>query len=67
MKDHLSILQGLAVASHEKSVDKLPYVEFAINSSVSDSTGKTPFEVCYRSNAWSFTDHLDGVHYEEYF
>ena len=50
----------------EKWVDKLPYVEFAINSSVADSTGKTTFKLCYISNVWTVTDYLDGMHHIKY-
>lgn len=43
-------------------VDKVPYVEFAINSSVSDATGKSPFELCYGETVCTVIDHLDGMH-----
>ena len=44
-----------------KWVNKLPYFEFAINSSVADCTGKTPFELCYGSNIHTVTNHLVGI------
>lgn len=43
-------------------VDKIPYVEFAINSATSDGTGKSPFEMCYGQPVTSVVDHLDGMH-----
>ena len=49
---------GLAIDRDEKWVNKLPYVELAINSSVADSTGKTPFELDNVLNIWIVTGHL---------
>ena len=46
----------MAVDRGEKWVDKVPFVEFAINSSVAVSTGKTPFELCYGENGWTVAD-----------
>ena len=43
--------------SDEKGFNKLPYIEFAINSSVADSMGKMPFELCYRLKIWTVIDH----------
>ena len=43
-------------------VDKIPYVEFALNSAVSDATRKSPFELCYGEPVASVVDHLDGMH-----
>ena len=37
----------MAIDQDDKWVDKVPFVEFAINSSVAVSTGKKPFELCY--------------------
>ena len=55
----------MAVDRDEKWVDKLPYIEFAINSLVADSTGKPPFKLCYGLNLWTVTDNLDGMNYVE--
>ena len=55
-------MRGFALDRDEKWVDKLPYVKFAINSSVSDAMGKMQFELCYGLNIWTATDHLDGMH-----
>ena len=46
----------MAVDRDEKWVDKVPFVEFAINSSVAVSTGKMPFELCYGKNVWTVAD-----------
>ena len=46
----------MAVDHDEKWVDKVPFVEFAINSSVAVSMGKTPFELCYGKNVWTVAD-----------
>ena len=46
----------MAVDRDEKWVDKVPFVEFAINSSVAMSTGKTPFELCYSENVRTVAD-----------
>ena len=43
-------------------VDRLGFVEFAINSSINSSTGKAPFELAYGSNVWQVVDHLDWMH-----
>ena len=43
-------------------VDKIPYVEFALNSVVSDATGKSLFELGYGEPVASVVDHLDGMH-----
>ena len=45
-----------------KWVDRLGFVEFAINSSVNSSTGKAPFELVYGTNVREVVDHLDGMH-----
>ena len=45
-----------------KWVDRLGFVEFAINSSVNTSTGKAPFELGYGDNVCEVVDHLDGMH-----
>ena len=50
-----------------KWVDRLGFVEFAINSSVNtrrlaSSTGKAPFELVYGHNVHEVVDHLDGMH-----
>ena len=44
-------------------VDKIPYVEFALNSMVSDATGKSPFELCYGEPVALVIDNLDGMHH----
>ena len=45
-----------------KWVDRLGFVEFAINSSINSSTGKAPFELAYGTNVRQVVDHLDGMH-----
>ena len=45
-----------------KWVDRLGFVEFAINSSINSSTGKAPFEVAYWTNVRQVVGHLDGMH-----
>ena len=45
-----------------KWVDRLGFVEFAINSSINSSTGKAPFELAYGTNVQQLVDHLDGMH-----
>ena len=46
----------MVVDHDEKWVDKVPFVEFAINLSVALSTGKTPFKLCYGENIWTVAD-----------
>ncbi|KIK14683.1 hypothetical protein PISMIDRAFT_17126 [Pisolithus microcarpus 441] len=41
------ILQGLVAPDQRDWAEKLPMVEFAINSSINSSTGFTPFELTY--------------------
>ena len=41
------VLRTMAVDIDSKWVDKLSFVEFAINSSENASTGKTSFELLY--------------------
>ena len=41
------LLRTMAVDVDSRWVDKLSFVEFAINSSVNASTAKTPFELVY--------------------
>ena len=45
-----------------KWVDRLDFVEFAVNSSAYTSTGKAPFELVYGYNICEVVDHLDGMH-----
>ena len=45
-----------------KWVDRLGFVEFAINSSINSSKGKAPFELAYGTNVWQVVDYLDGMH-----
>ena len=45
-----------------KRVDRLGFVEFAINSSINSSTGKAPFELAYGTNVRQVVDHLDRMH-----
>ena len=45
-----------------KWVDRLGFVEFAINSPINSSTGKAPFELAYGTNVRQVVDHLDGMH-----
>ena len=52
----------MAVDRNEKWVDKVPFVEFAINSSVAVSMGKTPFELSYGEYVRTVADQLDGMH-----
>ena len=46
-----------------KWVDRLGFVEFAINSSINSSTGKAPFELAYGTNVQQVVDQLDGMHF----
>ena len=50
----------MAVDVDSKWVDKIPYVEFTINSSANASTGKTPFELVYGQPVAVMADMLDG-------
>ena len=43
-------------------LELLPMVEFAINSSVQDSMGKTPNELVFKVPLWRVVDYLDGLH-----
>ena len=52
----------MAIDRDEKWLDKAPFVEFAINSSVAVSMGKMPFELCYGENVQTVADQLDGMH-----
>ena len=52
----------MAIDCNEKWVDKVPFVEFAINLSVAMSTGKMPFKLCYGENVRTVADQLDGMH-----
>ena len=45
-----------------KWVDRLGFVEFAINSSINSSTGKAPFDLAYGTNVQKVVDHLDEMH-----
>ena len=45
-----------------KWVDRLGFVEFAINNSINSSTGKAPFELAYGTNVRQMVDHLNGMH-----
>ena len=45
-----------------KWVDRLGFVEFAINSSINSSIGQAPFELAYGTNVRQVVDHLDGMH-----
>ena len=45
-----------------KWVDRLGFVEFAINSSINSSTGKAPFKLDYGTNVQHVVDHLDRMH-----
>ena len=42
---------------HTSWLDALPYVEFAINSTINQSTGRAPFEMLYGTNIASPFDH----------
>ena len=46
-----------------KWVDRLGFVEFAINSPINSFTGKAPFELAYGTNVQQVVDHLDGMHF----
>ena len=46
----------MAVDRDEKLVDEVPFVKFAINSSVAVSTGKMTFELCCGENVWTVAD-----------
>ena len=52
----------MATDADAKWVDRLGFVEFAINSSINSSTGKAPFELAYGTNVWQVVDHLDRMH-----
>ena len=52
----------MAMDVDAKWVDRLGFVEFAINSLVNISTGKAPFELMYGHNVREVVDHLDGIH-----
>ena len=39
----------------------IPFIEFAVNSSVAESTGFTPFEIFYGSTPASPVDYLPGL------
>ena len=45
-----------------KWVDRLGFVEFAINNSINSSTGKAPFALAYGTNMQQVVDHLDEMH-----
>ena len=55
----------MAVDIDAKWVNKLSYVEFAINASENTSTGKSPFELLYGQPVKGVVDHLDGMHRNE--
>ena len=44
------VLRTMATDADAKWVDRLGFVEFAINSSTNGSTGKAPFELAYGQN-----------------
>ena len=46
----------MAIDCDEEWVNRVLFVEFAINSSVAVSTGKTPFELCYGENVRTVAD-----------
>ena len=46
----------MAIDHDEKWVDKVLFVEFAVNLSVAMSTGKMPFELCYGDNVRTVAD-----------
>ena len=52
----------MAVDIDNTWVDKLGYIEFAINSLVNASTSKESFELVYRINVCTIVDQLNGVH-----
>ena len=52
----------MATDVNAKWVDRLGFVEFAINSSINSSTGKAPFELAYGTSVQQVVDHLDGIH-----
>ena len=45
-----------------KWVDRLGFVEFAIDSSINSFTGKAPFELAYGTNVQQVVDLLDGMY-----
>ena len=59
------VLWTMAVDVDNTWVEKLGYVEFAINSLVNVSTSKAPFELVYGTNVQTVVDQLDGVHHVE--
>ena len=54
----------MAVDIDNTWLEKLSYVEFAINSSVNAATSKAPFELVYGTNVCTVVQQLDGVHHE---
>ena len=52
----------MAVDVDAKWVDRLGFVEFAVNSSANTSTGKALFELVYGHNICEVVDYLDGMH-----
>ena len=57
------VLETMAVDIDNTWVEKLGYIEFAINSLVNAPTSKTPFELVFGTNVQIVVDQLDGVHY----
>ena len=53
----------MAVDINNKWVNKLGFVEFAINSSINASTSKAPSNIIYGSNVQTLVDQLDGLHW----
>ena len=52
----------MAIDCDDKWVDKVPFIEFAINLSVDMSTSKMPLGLCCGENVWTVADQLDGMH-----
>ena len=52
----------MAVDHNEKWVDKVLFIEFAINLSVAVSMGKMSFELFYGESVRIVADQLDGMH-----
>ena len=55
----------MAVDIDNTWVEKLGYVEFAINSLVNLSTSTVPFKLVYGTNVKTVVDQLCGFHYVE--
>ncbi|KZS06258.1 Uncharacterized protein APZ42_030339 [Daphnia magna] len=58
---HRRTLGKQGMRTHTNWDDILPYITFAYNSSIQESTGKTPFYLLYGREAWLPVDVVMGV------